>query len=160
MAISREPQRPSVAWNMLEVGSSGGGPSAFGTWGESVASAAPAPAVILRGRMVGTADPRTVTPEELGSAMTGAGGTAEPAGPDRAGAPRHAAGTVAPADGAGSGRHAAGGGDAVPPDSGPGADPDLDTPLPGRQGPGLTGTGTTGTGDLANDPDVRGEERP
>ena len=29
--------------------------------------------VILRGRLVGTADPRTVTPEELGSAMTGAG---------------------------------------------------------------------------------------
>ena len=28
-----------------------GGPSAFGTWGESVASTAPAPAVILRGRM-------------------------------------------------------------------------------------------------------------
>ena len=31
--------------------STSGGPSAFGTWGESVASAAPAPAVILRGRM-------------------------------------------------------------------------------------------------------------
>jgi general nucleoside transport system ATP-binding protein len=30
--------------------------------------------VILRGRLVGTADPKTVTPEELGSAMTGAGG--------------------------------------------------------------------------------------
>src|SRR4051794_33811676 len=29
--------------------------------------------VILRGRIVGEADPRTVTPEELGSAMTGAG---------------------------------------------------------------------------------------
>ncbi|MFL6128554.1 MAG: ABC transporter ATP-binding protein [Mycobacteriales bacterium] len=29
--------------------------------------------VILRGRLVGTADPQTVTPEELGSAMTGAG---------------------------------------------------------------------------------------
>jgi simple sugar transport system ATP-binding protein len=34
--------------------------------------------VILRGRLVGTADPRTVTPEELGSAMTGAGGGADP----------------------------------------------------------------------------------
>jgi simple sugar transport system ATP-binding protein len=29
--------------------------------------------VILRGRFVADADPRTVTPEELGSAMTGAG---------------------------------------------------------------------------------------
>ncbi|PRX91846.1 ABC transporter ATP-binding protein [Allonocardiopsis opalescens] len=29
--------------------------------------------VILRGRIVGTADPHTVTPEQLGSAMTGAG---------------------------------------------------------------------------------------
>jgi hypothetical protein len=28
--------------------------------------------VILRGRLVADADPRTVTPEELGSAMTGA----------------------------------------------------------------------------------------
>jgi hypothetical protein len=52
------------------------------------------------------------------------------------------------------------GGDEVPPDSGPGADPDLDAPLPGAEGPGLTGTGTTGRGDLANDPDARGEERP
>ena len=42
----------------------------------------------------------------------------------------------------------------------PGADPDLDVPLPGTAGPGLTGTGTTGTGDLANDPDAGGEERP
>jgi simple sugar transport system ATP-binding protein len=31
-------------------------------------------AVILRGRLVATADPATVTPEELGAAMTGAGG--------------------------------------------------------------------------------------
>jgi simple sugar transport system ATP-binding protein len=30
-------------------------------------------AVILRGRLVATADPSTVTPEELGTAMTGAG---------------------------------------------------------------------------------------
>ena len=30
--------------------------------------------VILRGRIVATVDPRTVTPEELGAAMTGAGG--------------------------------------------------------------------------------------
>jgi simple sugar transport system ATP-binding protein len=74
--------------------------------------------VILRGRLVGTADPRTVTPEELGSAMTGAG----------------------PADGRHRGE----------PDSGPGADPDLDDPLPGATGPGLTGTGTTGTGDAAS----------
>jgi simple sugar transport system ATP-binding protein len=29
--------------------------------------------VILRGRLVADADPATVTPEELGSAMTGAG---------------------------------------------------------------------------------------
>ncbi|HEY6748877.1 MAG TPA: ABC transporter ATP-binding protein [Mycobacteriales bacterium] len=76
--------------------------------------------VILRGRLVGTADPRTVTPEELGSAMTGAGG-----------------------------------------DTGPGADPDLDDPLPGTAGPGLTGTGTTGTGspssDGRDDLDGRGE---
>ena len=54
----------------------------------------------------------------------------------------------------------AAGGDAVAPDSGPGADPDLDAPLPGAEGPGLTGTGTTGSGDLANDPDAGGEERP
>jgi simple sugar transport system ATP-binding protein len=74
-------------------------------------------AVILRGKLVGTADPRTVTPEELGSAMTGAG--------------------------------AADGGQQAQPDSGPGADPDLDAPLPGTPGPGLTGTGTTGTGDAA-----------
>jgi simple sugar transport system ATP-binding protein len=32
-------------------------------------------AVILRGRLVATADPATVTPEELGAAMTGAGGS-------------------------------------------------------------------------------------
>ena len=40
--------------------------------------------VILRGKLVGSADPRTVTPEELGSAMTGAGtsGTDTP-DPDR-----------------------------------------------------------------------------
>ena len=35
--------------------------------------------VILRGRLVGRADPRTVTPEDLGSAMTGAGSGAGPA---------------------------------------------------------------------------------
>ncbi len=29
--------------------------------------------VLLRGRLVGTFDPQTVTPQELGSAMTGAG---------------------------------------------------------------------------------------
>ena len=29
--------------------------------------------VLLRGRLVGTFDPRTVTPTELGAAMTGAG---------------------------------------------------------------------------------------
>ncbi len=33
--------------------------------------------VILRGRLVADADPATVTPEELGSAMTGAGGHVE-----------------------------------------------------------------------------------
>ena len=115
--------------------------------------------VLLRGRMVGTADPRTVTPEELGSAMTGAGESTDPAGPGSTAGPRHAAGTIAAADSEGPGRHAVGG-DTVPPDSGPGADPDLDTPLPGSAGPGLTGTGTTGTGELANDPDARGEERP
>ncbi len=39
--------------------------------------------VILRGRLVGRADPRTVTPEELGSAMTGAGTDSGPgADPD------------------------------------------------------------------------------
>jgi len=32
--------------------------------------------VLLRGRLVADADPRTVTPEQLGSAMTGAGGAA------------------------------------------------------------------------------------
>ncbi|HST64990.1 MAG TPA: ABC transporter ATP-binding protein [Mycobacteriales bacterium] len=40
--------------------------------------------VILRGRLVGSADPRAVTPEELGSAMTGAGADTPDgaAGPD------------------------------------------------------------------------------
>jgi hypothetical protein len=119
--------------------------------------------VILRGRIVGSADPRTVTPEELGSAMTGAGEAAERAEHGVAGGPaggRHGAGTVAAADSEEAGRHLAPGPDPVPPDSGPGADPDLDVPLPGTAGPGLTGTGTTGTGDLANDPDAGGEERP
>jgi hypothetical protein len=116
--------------------------------------------VILRGRMVGTADPRTVTPEELGSAMTGAGESADRVEPGPAGGRHGAAGAIAAADTERAGRHAAVGADAVPPDSGPGADPDLDVPRPGTQGPGLTGTGTTGTGDLANDPDAGGEERP
>jgi simple sugar transport system ATP-binding protein len=40
-------------------------------------------AVILRGRLVATADPATVTPEELGAAMTGADGDdADPDGPE------------------------------------------------------------------------------
>ena len=119
--------------------------------------------VILRGRIVGSADPRTVTPEELGSAMTGAGEAGERTEHGVAGGPaggRHGAGTVAAADSEEAGRHLAPGPDPVPPDSGPGADPDLDVPLPGTAGPGLTGTGTTGTGDLANDPDAGGEERP
>jgi len=38
--------------------------------------------VILRGRLVGSADPRTVTPEELGSAMTGAGASGTDPDPD------------------------------------------------------------------------------
>ena len=37
-------------------------------------------AVLLRGRLVATADPATVTPEELGAAMTGAGDTDPPTG--------------------------------------------------------------------------------
>jgi general nucleoside transport system ATP-binding protein len=36
--------------------------------------------VMLRGRLVADADPATVTPEQLGSAMTGAGGSRGPAG--------------------------------------------------------------------------------
>ena len=57
-------------------------------------------AVILRGRLVATADPATVTPEELGAAMTGARDADPGAGtdpdpdtgtPDRAPAPRTAA---------------------------------------------------------------------
>ena len=32
--------------------------------------------VLLRGKIVGSFDPQTVTPQELGSAMTGAGGAA------------------------------------------------------------------------------------
>ena len=40
--------------------------------------------VILRGRLVGEFDPRTVTPQQLGSAMTGAGrGRGEPRAPRR-----------------------------------------------------------------------------
>ncbi len=42
--------------------------------------------VILRGRFVADADPATVTPEELGSAMTGAGTGLTPAAPSAAGA--------------------------------------------------------------------------
>jgi simple sugar transport system ATP-binding protein len=38
--------------------------------------------VMLRGRLVADADPATVTPEELGSAMTGAGSADQPAAPD------------------------------------------------------------------------------
>ncbi|HET8616799.1 MAG TPA: ABC transporter ATP-binding protein [Actinomycetales bacterium] len=37
--------------------------------------------VMLRGRLVADADPATVTPEQLGSAMTGAGSVDEPAAP-------------------------------------------------------------------------------
>jgi simple sugar transport system ATP-binding protein len=39
--------------------------------------------VILRGRLVGQFDPSQVTPQQLGSAMTGAAGTAETAGGTR-----------------------------------------------------------------------------
>ena len=35
--------------------------------------------MILRGRLVGTFDPDDVTPEQLGSAMTGAGDSDAPA---------------------------------------------------------------------------------
>jgi simple sugar transport system ATP-binding protein len=36
--------------------------------------------VILRGRLVGRFDPSQVTPQQLGSAMTGAAGATETAG--------------------------------------------------------------------------------
>jgi simple sugar transport system ATP-binding protein len=84
--------------------------------------------VILRGRLVGTADPKTVTPEELGSAMTGAGslpGETEPT-----------------ADGA----------DAAP------ADPDAPSARgPGITGTGTTGTGSAAAADAADPPTGRGE---
>ncbi|APU17500.1 MULTISPECIES: ABC transporter ATP-binding protein [Actinoalloteichus] len=55
--------------------------------------------VMLRGRLVADADPRSVTPEDLGAAMTGAGsesGTARPlAGPGDAGRPLAGPGDVA-----------------------------------------------------------------
>jgi general nucleoside transport system ATP-binding protein len=47
--------------------------------------------VILRGRLVGTFDPNDVTPEQLGSAMTGAGGDPTTPGPG----PQHRAETPA-----------------------------------------------------------------
>ena len=81
--------------------------------------------VILRGRLVGTADPKTVTPEELGSAMTGAGSGA-------------VTGPAAEADDTTSG-------------AGPDAGPDAEPGTLSARGPGRTGTGTTGTGDLAED---------
>jgi ABC-type uncharacterized transport system ATPase subunit len=68
--------------------------------------------VILRGRLVATADPRSVTPEELGSAMTGASAAAESAGR------------------AGSGEPGEIDGDRLPGESGP-----------GLTGTGTTGTG-------------------
>ena len=71
--------------------------------------------VILRGRLVATADPRSVTPEELGSAMTGASAAAESAGQ---------------AGRAGSGEPGEIDGDRLPGESGP-----------GLTGTGTTGTG-------------------
>ena len=68
--------------------------------------------VILRGRLVATADPRSVTPEELGSAMTGASAAAGQAGR------------------AGSGEPGEIDGDRLPGESGP-----------GLTGTGTTGTG-------------------
>jgi general nucleoside transport system ATP-binding protein len=123
--------------------------------------------VILRGRLVSSADPHTVTPEELGSAMTGAGEHAgartdtRRAGPAPVG--RGPDGTVSGMGGAAGGRDGAGGragsgtGPAVEPGSAaaePGA--------PSARGPGITGTGTTGTGsqaaaDAADPPSGRGE---
>jgi simple sugar transport system ATP-binding protein len=81
--------------------------------------------VILRGRLVATADPRTVTPEELGSAMTGAG-------------------AGGPGPGATAGRHG------LTDETEARADD-----RPGAPGTGLTGTGTTGTGSLSSGPGVR-----
>jgi simple sugar transport system ATP-binding protein len=57
--------------------------------------------VILRGRLVGKADPRTVTPEELGSAMTGAGGQPEARLPGTAGPGLTGTGTTGTGDLAG-----------------------------------------------------------
>jgi simple sugar transport system ATP-binding protein len=64
-------------------------------------------AVILRGRLVATADPATVTPEELGAAMTGArdadpgAGTDPDPEPADAGTPVRAPAPPTAADGAG-----------------------------------------------------------
>ena len=61
-------------------------------------------AVILRGRLVATADPATVTPEELGAAMTGADDAAPGAGTDPdvdTGTPGRAPAPPTAADGAG-----------------------------------------------------------
>ena len=57
--------------------------------------------VILRGRRVGRADPQTVTPEELGSAMTGAGGPPEERLPGTAGPGLTGTGTTGTGDLAG-----------------------------------------------------------
>jgi len=50
---------------------------------------------------VATADPATVTPEELGAAMTGAGDADPGAGPDDAGTPDRVPAPPTPADGPG-----------------------------------------------------------
>lgn len=54
--------------------------------------------VMLRGRLVSEADPATVTPTELGSAMTGAG-EAEPTAPDGSSVPDGGASNVSESDG-------------------------------------------------------------
>lgn len=77
--------------------------------------------VILRGRFVAAADPATVTPEDLGSAMSGMTAAAPPAGP--------ATDTAAPSGGA-----AAADGDAQA-----GADAAAAQPAPGAPPPGAAG---------------------
>jgi simple sugar transport system ATP-binding protein len=59
--------------------------------------------VILRGRLVADADPKTVTPEELGSAMTGAGQRAEDGPSDVDGGPPDRPGLPGDLDVAGPG---------------------------------------------------------
>jgi simple sugar transport system ATP-binding protein len=81
--------------------------------------------VILRGRLVADADPGSVTPEELGSAMTGAGDHAQQPEPAAAGTgPAGSGPTDSTVDGSAGEVEASGDARAEPADPGADARPD------------------------------------